>query len=495
MVVGVNIFLGVCIFASAAAYGYLKLKLGDFKRVDLGCVLRNCGDDDPGAPMNVLLVGSDTRAIITEAERVKFGTEADVAGVRTDTMMILHIDPRAEKAAVLSVPRDLYVPIAGTGRSDRINTAFGKQPATRRTTTTRSRTAAGLSSPTTAASRIPDGAPRLIATIRESLGIEIDHYIEVDFNGFRALTKAVGGVTVPFPAPARDKLAGLDIKQAGCVTLSGDQALSYVRSRHFQYLEAGRWRTEPSGDIGRIGRQQDFIRRMLGKAISRDLLNPIRLNNVVTAGAKNVKFDSALSTRDMVRVGKRFKSLAPEAVDMLTLPASNYRVPGTGAAVLKLRTAEAQLIIDRFNGKGETEQAGPPPSIPPGGVRVRVLNGSGIAGQASLVSHKLSAVGFGAGGIGDARGFGHATTEIRYGTGQLTKAKLVQAYVIGGATLVPDATLRGGDVVLTVGSRFVGIRTTAEKASGSTPSTSTPATTTTTKGVLPVPKGATALSC
>lgn len=497
LLIAANVFLGVCIMASAAAYGYLKLKLGEFERVDLACALRNCGNDDPGQPMNVLLVGSDTRANISKEEQVKFGTTKDVAGVRTDTMMILHIDPRAKKAAVLSVPRDLYVPIAGTNRTDRINTAFGEQPGSRHTVTTRSGQSRGRQTTTsTTTVAVKDGAPRLIATIRQSLGIEIDHYIEVDFNGFRDIVSAVGGVTVPFPAPARDKLAGLDVKKAGCVELSGDQALSYVRSRNYQYLEAGRWRTEPSGDIGRIARQQDFIRRMIRRAIGSVQRNPLKFNPLVEAGTKNVKLDKTLSNKDILRLGKRFRSLDPEAVDMLTLPADDFRVRETGAAVLKLRAAEAQIIVDRFNGRSAVEQTGPPPSIPPGGVRVRVLNGTGIAGQASQVMRKLNVIGFGAGGIGSVPGFGQTTTEIRYGSGQLAKAKVLQAYIVGGATLVPDTTLRGGDLVLTIGSRFVAVRDPKAAAPVGTSTTIGRATSTTTaKGPVPVPKGAPSLNC
>ncbi|HVE94977.1 MAG TPA: LCP family protein [Acidimicrobiales bacterium] len=496
LLIAANVFLGVCIMASAAAYGYLKLKLDDFERVDLACALRNCGNDNPDEPMNVLLVGSDTRANISKEEQVKFGTTKDVGGVRTDTMMILHIDPRAEKAAVLSVPRDLYVPIAGTSRTDRINTAFGEQPVSKGTVTTRSRSRAGQITTSTTTVTVKDGAPRLIATIRESLGIEIDHYIEVDFNGFRDIVSAVGGVTVPFPAPARDKLAGLDVKKAGCVELTGDQALSYVRSRHYQYLEAGRWRTEPSGDIGRIARQQDFIRRMIRRAIGSIQRNPLKLNSLVEAGSKNVKLDQTLSNKDILRVGKRFRSLDPEAVDMLTLPTDDFRVRSTGAAVLKLRAAEAQIIVDRFNGASAAEQTGPPPSIPPGGVRVRVLNGTGISGQASQVMRQLNAIGFGAGGIGSVPGFGQTTTEIRHGAGQLAKAKVLQAYILGGATLVSDSTLRGGDLVLTIGSRFAGVRDPKTATPGGTSTTLGRATSTTTaKGPVPVPKGAPALNC
>jgi len=138
VLVGMNIFLALCVVATGVGYGYLKFRLGQLDRISLGCVLRNCGDDDPDEPMNVLLVGSDTRANISKAERVKFGNAADVGGERTDTMMVLHVDPRSEKASILSIPRDLYVPIAGTRITDRINTAFALKVKSTSATTARS---------------------------------------------------------------------------------------------------------------------------------------------------------------------------------------------------------------------------------------------------------------------------------------------------------------------------------------------------------------------
>jgi LCP family protein required for cell wall assembly len=495
LLIGANIFLALCVLTAAAGYGYLKFRIGQLEHVKLSCaILRNCGDDDPGKPMNVLLVGSDTRANISKAEQAKFGTTADVGSEHTDTMMVLHVDPTAEKAAILSIPRDLWVPIAGTNFNQRINTAYAYASKTKTTVgrSTESTTAFGIGGTTIPAAKINDGPERLIATIRQSLGIDIDHFIQVDFNGFRSIVNAVGGVTVPFPAPARDRLSGLDVKTAGCVSITGDQALAYVRSRHFQYFEAGRWHDDPRGDIGRIERQQDFIRRMMRKAISKGVRNPIKLNALIGAGINNVKLDSALSTKDILRIGKQFKSLEPEAVDMLTLPADNFRVGK--AAVLKLRKAEAQVIIDRFNGIGTPNTTpGSVPPIPPGSVRVVVLNGTGVNGQAGQAQHQLSTIGFGTGGVGDApNGFSRATTEIRYGAGQLQKAQLLQAYVVGGARLVPDATLRGGDIQLILGAGFGGIRPTLPKPGDTS---TVPSTTSTTRGVTPTPKGASVLAC
>jgi LCP family protein required for cell wall assembly len=447
VLIGLNIFIALCLNATASGYGYLRWRFGQIDKINLGSILRNGGDDDPGNPTNVLLVGSDTRENVTAAESKKFGTSKDVGGKHSDTIMILHADPRAEKAAILSIPRDLYVTIAGTGRRDRINTAIQAE----------------------------DGERRLIETIRQELGIQIDHYAEVDFYGFRGIVSSVGGVTIPFTSPARDTVTGLKVPTAGCVELDGDQALAYARSRHYQSYESGRWRTDPTGDLGRISRQQNFIRRMMKQAIGQGIRNPIKANSIIGTATKYVKIDNTLSTADIRRLAGRFKSLAPEAVDMLSLPVSDLTVKATGAAVLELKEPEAQAMIDRFNGIVETpETPAALPKVIPGSIRVRVLNGTGQGGQASKASLGLQKAGFSISGTGDAPTFKYTRSLVRYGTGQRDKALVLQAYVDGGAQIVEDSKLVGGDLQLVTGSSFVGIRT-----PGTTPR---PGATTTTTG-------------
>src|SRR5207302_4859912 len=119
---------------------------------------------------------------------------------------------------------------------------------------------------------------------------------------------------IPFPAPARDKVTGLDVKTPGCISLNGDQALAYARSRHFQSFESGHWREDPTADLGRIRRQQDFIRRVVRKAISRGVRNPIKMLGLVDQGVKFIQIDKAMSTKDIFNLGKRFRSLEPDAV-------------------------------------------------------------------------------------------------------------------------------------------------------------------------------------
>jgi len=101
-----------------------------------------------------------------------------------------------------------------------------------------------------------------------NFGVQIDHYIQIDFCAFRRLVQAVGGVEIPFQYPARDKPSNGNpplflVEQTGCVNLDGDTALAYVRSRHYQYEDppgSGHWVSDPTSDFGRISRQQDFLR-------------------------------------------------------------------------------------------------------------------------------------------------------------------------------------------------------------------------------------------
>src|SRR5206468_12114941 len=139
---------------------------------------------------------------------------------------------------------------------------------------------------------------------------------------------AVGGVAIYVPAPARDFYSDLKIYRAGCVTLTPDQALSWVRSRHYQYYEAGRWHEDPTSDFGRIQRQQDFIRRLMRRSISKGIRNPLTLNRLIGIAVKNLTIDSAMSSKDILRLGKQFRSLDPQSVSMYTLPATQARIGG-----------------------------------------------------------------------------------------------------------------------------------------------------------------------
>lgn len=466
LLIAFTAFTAFCTFWVGIGYVYVQRRLDQINRVNLPAL-----GVDTGEVMNVLLVGSDSRANLEGSVAAGFGKD-QVEGQRSDTVMILHIDPASAKAAIISVPRDLYVPIAGTNFSDRVNAAFAL-----------------------------GGPDQLIATVQQALGINIHHYVQVDFTGFKDIVDTVGGVTMFIPYQVRDSAIGLTLP-AGCKELDGQQGLSWVRSRNMEFLINGTWQADGRGDLGRIERQQDFIRRMMKKALNSGLSNPLQLNRLIGIGVKDVTFDSGLSTKDLTALGRRFSSLDPDKVALATFPTSPADIDGK--AVLKLQTAQAQPMIDLLNGRltvegTPTTVAGAAPSttapastVKPSDVRVRVLNGVGTAGAASKAATTLTGAGYVVVDKGDAPALAAKTT-ITHGSGQAAKAQLLQSALLTPATIREDATLKSADVNLALGADYSGFKATVSTA---TPTTLAPTTSIPTQiNPVPLPKGTTAPPC
>ena len=201
---------------------------------------------DPEA-QNFLITGADNNSCVDPDSPYAgaFGDRTNF-GERSDTIMVWRVDPSTDQVAVLSFPRDLYVTVDG-GSKARINSAYRR-----------------------------DDPSRLQDTIFLNFQIPIDHYIQVDFCAFKRLVDGVGGVKVPFEYPARDTNTGLDVPASGgeCFEFDGDHALAYVRSRHYEYLVDGEWKTDGTSDFGRISRQQDFLRRTVASLLGRGPFSP-----------------------------------------------------------------------------------------------------------------------------------------------------------------------------------------------------------------------------
>ena len=434
---GLVAFIVLCVALVGSSYLYFRHQLSRLNRLDIPGLT----DDEKASVMNVLLVGSDTRETATGdiADATGKG-DPGTSGQRSDTIMVLHIDPSQQKAAILSIPRDLYVAIPGSGR-DKINAAFS----------------AG-------------GPTLLIRTIKETLGVEINHYVEVDFAGFERIVNTIGGVKVYVDYPARDEMTGLDIPEAGCNELDGYQALAFVRSRYYETYERGRWVPGSNSDLDRIARQQDFMRRVMKKAVSAGLTNPLTLNRLINIGVDNVRVDQQMSTKDITTLARRFRSIDPDTVDMLTLPPVDGFAGG--AAVQLLDTQKAQEYIDRLNGV-----AGEKPSVNPADVAVKVLNGNGVDGMASRASLALQQAGFRVALTGDAPTHDYTQTVVQYAPGQQAKAALLKDVLTAGASVVPDNTLSGADVALVLGADYNGIKPDPASGSGAAPgSTQAPGT-------------------
>ncbi len=373
-----------------------------------------------GEPANFLVVGSDTRAIVDdEGEAGAFG---DVGGERSDTLMVVHVDPETETGFVVSFPRDTWVQIPGHD-SDRLNAAYGL------------------------------GGPQLvIETLRENFSIDIHHYLEVDFDGFREIVDTIGGVDIQFNAPARDEFSNLDVPDAGCRELDGNQALAYARSRFYEAYDADsdRWRQDPRSDLSRIERQQYFLRSLADAALERGARNPLTAYRLVTDVFDYMKRDSQLELDDVKGLINAFRDLDPASIEMATIPTETG--DRGGADVQLVIDEEAAPLLARLRTFG-LPTVDLPETTPPGEVRVRVLNGSGERGLGTDVNDGLTRHGFQVvGDAADADRDDYPLTQVRYSPGALRKA-LTVAVALGtpNVTEAREGLPEGLDVEVIVG--------------------------------------------
>lgn len=440
IVTNVVAMVGFLFAAGALAYGYEKY--GQIPRVEIGETLSVTEEDDDGAavPENFLIVGVDSAAGLDPDDPL-VRSRAEVTGLRSDTMMVLRVDPASTRAALLSLPRDLYVPIPGAGNG-RINEA------------------------------IEIGGPELLVeTIQDYLGIPINHYAQVDFFGFRRLVRAIDGVPLWFPYAVRDQRSGLHVPEPGCVTLDAGNALGFVRSRAYQEFVDGGWRTDPTGDLGRIRRQQQFIIAALERSVDKGMRNPVTLDELIDSTLDAVTIDDTLDGGDLLELGRRFRRFEPSDLDVYQLPVVDATVGG--AAVLRLQSQAAEDVLDIF-------RAGDPTELTEDAVRVRVLNGTGEPGQAAATATELRDAGFPIGGTGDATRLGVERTEVRYPSGREAAADLVRRWLASGAELVVDDDV--DDVTVVTGADWDGLRDEPLPAPPTSSTTTTLPRTTTTTG-------------
>ena len=256
-----------------AGYLYANSIFQKIPRVAVGSHLSSGGKGT-----NYLLIGTDARPGVEQ-------------GNRSDTVLVLHTGSGGNK--MLSIPRDLYVTIAGTGQKAKLNAAYNGGPG------------------------------RLIDTIESNLDLPINRYIEVNFTAFGGVVDSLGGVTINFPNPAHDEKSGLYVPQSGDVKLDGAQALAYVRSRAYVETIPGRGDVAQGGlpDINRNQRQQAFLRAVLAKAGQSK--NPFQLASVGNSISKGLRIDDHMTLWDAIRFGWKLRGgLQPESVPLPVVPAN-----------------------------------------------------------------------------------------------------------------------------------------------------------------------------
>jgi LCP family protein required for cell wall assembly len=296
-----------------------------------------------GRPVTTLVMGVDRGSVKGEG-----------GPGRSDIVMLVSVSSDGKKAAVISIPRDTRVVIPGYKGYYKINAAhaFG-------------------------------GTKQAVETVRAFTGLDINHFVEIDFNGFKHIVNAIGGVPMHIEKEINDKYAGK--VPAGDVVLNGDQALALVRARYD--VEA-----VPEGDLGRVKNQQKFLQAMLSTVSHQR--NPFRIIKLVNATAENVKTD--LTFGEMFSLGLKLRGIGTGKVQMTTAPGEPKVIGGVWYFVLDKNAF--QQLLSTFKSRSEVEVVEEKKPETTGSMRsqisVAVLNGARVQGLATSVAKELEKRGY-----------------------------------------------------------------------------------------------------
>ncbi|MGW7434906.1 LCP family protein [Streptomyces sp. NPDC054849] len=301
------------VLLGGAGLGYFYVKFnGNLKTVDIDQAL---GTDRPqnvdNGSMDILVLGSDSRG----GANGGYGPD-DGGSARSDTAMIVHLYEGHERAAVVSIPRDTM-----TARPE--------------CTTGKGKTDPGGSRKQFNEAYTVGGAACAVKTVEKMSGIRMDHYIEVDFTGFKKIIDTLGGVEVTTTKPIKDAYSHLDLP-AGPNQLNGEQALGLVRTRHG---------VGDGGDLGRIQLQQAFIKALIKQVKGVGLFdNPKRLLDLADAGTKALTTDKALGdVKSLMGFAQGLQGIDAQDMQMITLPVTTDVIDPDRVAPLK---KGSQLVWD-----------------------------------------------------------------------------------------------------------------------------------------------------
>jgi LCP family protein required for cell wall assembly len=412
---GVTVLLVLAAGSVTAFVAYQRLN-GNITKIDITGKLNEKDRPkklaEPKA-QNILVMGSDKR---------KGKNALNVEGQRSDTTILVHLAADRQSATAVSIPRDTMVPIPECTRDD--GTTVAAQPAAMFN------------------SAFSEGGPACtIKTVEELSKIRIDHFVVVDFTGFKDMVDALGGVKVCLPYAVNDPQSHLDLS-AGTHTVKGKQALAYVRTRHG--LGNG-------SDLSRIDLQQAFIGSMVSKIKDKGLLlRPDRLYNFLAAATNSLTTDPDLGNlKTMAGLARDLKGLPTKDVTFLTIPNEPW-TQDPNRVQLK-PSAESVWRSLRFDqplpGKGPKPTAsasatpgGRPLVTPPERVNVEVLNGSGVEGAATKLAEQLTSAGFNVVSVGNADRSTYTTSEVLYDPAYDESGRTLNA-AIPGSSLQEDISL------------------------------------------------------
>ena len=438
-----GVLAGVIILGALGVYGYARFKFAEITKLAVG----NLDTINASQPINILLVGNNSRAVLNGKQANSFGSGSQVGGARSDVTMIAHLDPKTRSVTLVSIPRDLFLPIPGSNNLNRVDSALNFGPST------------------------------LVKTIEQDLGISINHYVELNFDTFQSVVTALGGINMYFPYQLKDAYSGLNITRTGCLHLNGFQALAVVRARHLQYSQNGvTWQYDPLGDLSRIRRDHEFLRVLAAQVKAKGISNPVTLNSVLSAIEPYLGLDKSFTLNELVSLASTYRHVNPNTIKTATLPVAlenNYVYLGANYGdVVFAAQPQDWTILQQYLGMKT-------PSIARSSITVSVANGTGAYLQATDTAGALRKLGYRIATVGNTTIQGsNLETVVRYTPGHLAMAEKVMSD-LSGAVVMSQGPTTGGAPVEVITGNGLSVATPAVPSAPSSNSgqTTTPATT------------------
>ena len=478
----------------AAGAGYLYYLAHDLQRVTVHGLHSAFHTGKEAGTENILMVGSTSRCALSVQNPAYGLCSQGVTGVNSDVIMILHADPAHHRLALLSIPRDLFIPNARNTGANKID--------------------AGLY----------NGLSQIVAAIEEDFGIPIQHAVSLNFDQFANIVQALGGINMSFPVSVFDWAptgggtdgnqpvsSGLNQKAAACVHLDGTQALEVVRARHLRYEtpesnpnDPYSWPQEAESDLARIRRDHEFLRVLATATAKHGLDNPLSDLSLINSVKADIGFDQTWPVSDLVNLVLDFHSVDINSVPQLTLPVQVVNDPnGSGGSLLYEGgsygdvefPSEAQDLsaIDQVLGiDANVDSLTGDPLPAPASVSVSVLNGTGATNQAADTASALTALGFHVVGVGDTPPVGDVSeTYVYYASRSAADEAAAESitHAMSGAVVMaydPAKVVDGAAVTVATGSQFsVNAPAPPPTTSSGSGTTATSAQTTTTTTTAP----------
>ncbi|HMD46113.1 MAG TPA: LCP family protein [Acidimicrobiales bacterium] len=470
---GVLVAVAAVLIVVGAGAGYAYYLTHDLRRVDVRGLDSAFTTGPEAGTENILMVGSTSRCALAVQNPAYGLCSQGVNGVNSDVIMVLHADPVHHRLALLSIPRDVFVPNARSTGANKVD--------------------AGL----------VEGTSQLVAAIEEDFGIPIQHAVSLNFDQFANIVDALGGINMAFPESVFDAESGLNVKAAACVHLNGTQALQVVRARHLQYDAPGTtstyaeaWPEENLSDLARIRRDHEFLRVLAGAVAQKGLADPITDVDLINSVKADLTFDQSWAVTDMASLVIDFHAANINSVPQLTLPVGVVTDPnGAGGGLIYRGGAYGdvefpsegpdQAVIDQVLGIDAGTDPMTGKRLPaPSSVTVSVMNGSGASNQATATASALAALGYHTVGVGDVATVGDvAETVVYYGarnSATEAAAEAVTRSMTGSVIMAydPSQVADGAQVTVVTGTQSAVDAPASPPGAGASTSTTGPTATT-----------------